>query len=220
MKRLIFVSTLTVILTLAFSSCRHLGKGLLGSGVRKTEKRDLGSFKSIEASGAYEIFITCQQTVSFEIEGDDNILPTIKTEAGDGVLRITSERDYNTQKPIVVRISVPDLERLSSAGAEDVRIENLKNDKFATSSSGAARVVASGQTKFVDISSNGAGDIDTTKLLAERAKVTITGVGNVDLYVSQQLDATVSGVGNVTYSGNPSVVNKSVSGFGSVNKKQ
>jgi hypothetical protein len=34
------------------------------------------------------------------------------------------------------------------------------------------------------------------------------------------LDVTVSGIGSVTYSGNPPVVNKSVSGIGSVSKKE
>jgi hypothetical protein len=34
------------------------------------------------------------------------------------------------------------------------------------------------------------------------------------------LDVSVSGVGSVTYSGDPKTVNKSVSGIGSVNKKE
>src|ERR1041385_1379708 len=220
MKRtsLIVFAILTIVL--AVPGCRYIGKGVRGSGNRKNEKRELASFKSVEASGAFEVSIVCQQPQSFEIEGDDNILAIIKTEVADGNLRIHSETNYSPSKPIVVRISVPDLEKFASAGAGDVHISNVKNDQLGLSNHGAANIEATGETKFVDISSSGAGNIETEKLHAERAKISVSGAANVDVYASQQLDISVSGIGSVTYSGNPPVVNKSVSGIGSVSKKE
>ena len=202
------------------SSCRYIGKGVRGSGNRRTEKRDLASFKSIEAAGAFEVNIVSRQTQSFEIEGDDNLLPIIMTDVNDGNLRIHSDTQYNASKPIAIRISIPDLEKYTSAGAGDIHITNLKNDRLVLSNTGAANIEAAGQTKFVDIKSSGAGNIETQKLQAERAKVTVAGAANVDVFASQQLDVSVSGIGSVTYSGNPPVVNKSVSGIGSVSKKE
>lgn len=220
MKRFISVATLTAVLLFAFSSCRHSGKGVQGSGVRKTEKRDLASFTSIEASGAYELKVTCQQPASFEIEGDDNILPLIKTEVGDGVLRIHNEESYNSAKPISVRIGLADLNRFSTDGAGEVTITNVKNEKVSVRSTGAARIKAEGQTRSVEIEVPGAATIDASNLRAERATVTVKGAAHVDVYASQQLDVTVSGVGAVTYYGNPGSVNKNVTGLGSVNKKE
>ena len=210
------------VLTVVFGAlgCRYIGKGVHGSGNRKTEKRDLASFKSVDAAGAFEVNIVCQQPQSFEIEGDDNILPIIKTEVTGGVLRIHSEESYNPSKPITIRISVPDLEKFSSEGAGDIHVSSVKNDQLVLSNTGAANIAASGQTKFVDIKSSGAGNIETSDLHAERARVSVAGAANVDVYASQQLDVTVSGIGSVTYSGNPPVVNKSVSGIGSVSKKE
>ena len=220
MRKRFLASILTVAALFTFSSCRHLGKGVQGSGVRKTEKRDLAAFKEIETTGAFEIHVTCQQPVSFEIEGDDNILPLINTEVRGSVLKIYNTRSYNTSKAITVRISVPDLEKVSSTGAADIQVANVKNDQLTISWQGAGRIEAAGDTKFVQISSTGAGKIDTGKLRAERAKVSVTGAAQVDVYASQQLDVTVSGVGQVTYAGNPPVVNKSVTGLGSVSKKE
>jgi hypothetical protein len=220
MKKLLLPSILITAALFTFSACRHFGKGVQGSGVRKTEKRDLSAFKSIETTGAYEVQVTCQQAASFEIEGDDNLLPLIKTEVRNGVLHIYNESSYTTTRAIVVRITVPDLDTISSTGAADIHIANVKNDQLSISSTGAGKIEAAGETKFVHISSTGAGKIDTGRLHAERAKVTVTGAAKVDVYASQQLDATVSGVGQVTYAGNPGVVNKSVSGIGSVNKKE
>jgi len=220
MKRPSLIVFAILIMALAASACRYIGRGVRGSGNRQTEKRELAPFKSVDASGAYEVNIVCQQSQTFEIEGDDNILPIIKTEVTNGVLRIHSDQAYNSSKPISIRISVPDLEKFTTAGAGDVHVSSVKNDQLVLSSTGASNIEASGQTKFVDISTSGAGNIETDSLHAERAKITVSGAANVDVYASQQLDVSVSGIGSVTYSGNPPVVNKSVSGIGSVSKKE
>ena len=220
MKRLILVGTLTAALISAFSACRHFGKGVQGSGVRKTEKRDLPAFKSIETNGAFAIRVTGQQPASLEIEGDDNLLPLVKTEVRNGVLRIFNDGSYSATQAITVRITLPDLEAISSTGAADIDVTNVKNNQLTISWQGAGRIEAAGETQFISISSTGAGKIDTSKLTAERAKVSVTGAAHVDVYARQQLDVTVSGVGQVTYYGNPGVVNKTVTGLGSVTKKE
>ena len=220
MKKLIFHGILATLLLFAFSGCRHLGKGIQGSGVRKIEKRDLAAFTSIQTTGAYEVVVTCQQDASFEIEGDDNILPIIRTSVVGGVLHLSNDRGYQATKPIIVRINVPNLEGISSTGAGDILIRDVKSEKLTIGSTGAARIEASGQTNFATISSTGAGKIDADKLHALYAKVTVTGAGRVDVYASRELNATVSGVGQVTYAGDPPVVNKSVSGVGRINKKE
>ena len=219
MKKASVIVTVVISTLFAGFACQYIGKGMRGSGNRKTEKRTLASFKSVEASGAFEVTVVCQQPQSFEIEGDDNILPIIKTDVNDGNLRIHSDTQYNVSKPIAIRISIPDLERYVSAGAGDIHLSDVKNDQLVLSNTGASNIEASGQTKFVDIESSGAGNIETENLHAERAKISVSGAAKVDVYATQQLDVTVSGIGSVTYSGNPPVVNKSVSGIGTVSPK-
>ena len=193
--------------------------GVHGSGVRKTEKRDLPSFTAIETTGAFEVQVTCQKPASFEIEGDDNILPLIQTEVRNGVLHVSSTRRYSTRNPIALRITVPDLASVSSTGAGRFRVSDLKNESFEIHSTGAALVIVEGQSDNVKISSTGAGKIDTHDLRASKVEVTVTGVAAVDVYASDQLDVNVSGAGRVTYSGDAKV-NKHVSGAGEVTRKQ
>jgi hypothetical protein len=209
---------LLVAITVAFSGC-HFGRGIAGSGNRKTEKRELKSFNAIDSSGAYEINVTCQKPASLEIEADDNILPLIKTEVRDGILFVTDDKDYHSSKSSALRITLPELNSLSSSGASEIKIADANSGDLKLASSGADSLIAAGKAKSVTISSTGAGKVDTSKLTAEKAKVEISGAANVDVYASDQLDVTVSGVGNVSYSGNPKVVNKNVSGVGSVNPK-
>lgn len=208
---------LTALLLLALGGC-HFG-GVRGSGVRKTEKRDLPAFNAIETTGAFEVQVSCQKSPSFEIEGDDNILPLIQTEVRNDVLRVSSHKSFNTQQPISIRISVPDLTSVSSTGAGKFVVSNLKNESFEIRSTGAAFVVAEGQSTSVKIRSTGAGKIDSHDLRAARVEVSVTGAASVEVYASELLDVNVSGAGRVTYSGDAKLT-KRVSGAGQVNKKE
>jgi Putative auto-transporter adhesin, head GIN domain len=215
MKRIAIV-LLPASLLFVLGGC-HLG-GVHGSGVRKTEKRDLPSFNAIETTGAFEVQVICQKPASFEIEGDDNLLPLIQTEVRNGVLRVSSTKRYSARSPISLRITVPDLASVSSTGAGKFTVSDLKNESFEIHSTGAAVVSVDGQSNNVKISSTGAGKIDSHDLRAAKVEVTVTGAASVDVYASDQLDVTVSGAGRVNYSGDAKV-NKHVSGAGQVNKK-
>lgn len=217
MKKTAISSTLALVLLGMLSGC-HVG-GVHGSGVRKTEKRELQPFTAIETTGALNVEVTCQKPASFEIEGDDNILPLIETEVRNGVLHIKSKRSYSVGGPISLRITLPDLERIKTSGAGNFHVSDLKNDRFEVDSMGAAKVTLAGQSRSVEISSTGAGKIDAHNLRAEMANVNVTGAASVDLDVRDQLDVTVSGAGRVTYSGSPKV-HENISGAGKVSRKQ
>ena len=221
MKNTTAICTMLLLLS-AVSACKlgHLGHKVTGSGVRKTEKRDLSAFKSIEMQGAFELQATCQKPQSFELEGDDNILPLIQVDVRDGVLHIRTEQNYSSSEAVVVRLSVPNLESVKATGAGKFRIYDLKNDSFEVRSTGAATVTVSGKTENVEIHNTGAGIVDAHSLHAEKANVSSTGAARVEVYASEQLDVTVSGVGAVRYSGDPKVVNKNVNGAGTVSKRE
>ena len=209
---------LVVACGLVLPACKFT-RGIAGSGVRKTEKRELKSFNAIDTAGAYEIDVTCQKPASFEIEADDNILPLIKTEVRDGILFVGNDQPYHSSKPVTLRITLPDLNSVSSHGAGQLKIADANSSDLKIESTGAASVHATGRAKSVTISSTGAGEIDTSKLQAQSVKVDATGAASVDVYASDQLDVNVSGAVHVSYSGNPKVVNKHVSGIGSVGPK-
>jgi hypothetical protein len=200
---------------LTLCGCK-LERGLAGSGVRKTEKRDLKSFSAIDTTGAYEIDVTCQKPASLEVEADDNILPLIKTEVRDGILFVSNDQPYHSSKTVTLRITLPDLNSVSNHGAGEFKIVDANSSDLKIDSTGAATVNAAGTAKSVQISSTGAGKIDTSKLHANKAKIEVSGAASVDVYADEQLDVNVSGAGSVSYSGNPKTINKHVSGIGSV----
>ena len=210
---------LLLALVVLISGCHFDHNSLRGSGVRQKQKRDVGSFTSIATDGAFNIEVVCQKTQSVEVEGDDNILPLITTEVSNNVLHINNDRSFTVNDPIKVTISVPNLDGISTNGAGKVDVAGLKNDKFEIDANGATTIRVTGETKLIDIDTNGAGKIDAHKLRAARGVVDAKGVARVDVNVSEQLDVTVSGPSHVKYEGDP-VVNKTVHGPGSVEKKE
>ena len=213
MKKSILVLTLLILL----AGCK-MG-GIRGSGTRKTEKKELPAFKTVETVGAFDVEIACQKPQSVEIEADDNLLPLLETDVSDGVLHVGMKQNYHSSKLISLRIAVPDLNRLTISGAGTVRLTGVKNESFVIRLTGAAKVEAKGETKTVEISNSGAGLIDAHELRSAKADVNLSGAGQAEVYASEQLDVTISGVGRVTYSGQPKVINKNISGIGTVSAR-
>lgn len=215
MKKIVL---LLVLISLGTACHRGLMNQVSGSGNRQKQKREVASFTSISTNGAFHVEVVAQKPLAVEIEGDDNILPLINMEVSNNVLHIKPGHNYSVREPIIIRITVPNLEGISSNGAGKIEVAGLNNEKFEIGLNGATAIKVSGETKLVSIDTNGAGKIDTSKLRAARAVVDSKGVSTVEVHAADQLDVTVSGPSSVIYSGDP-VVNKTVNGPGSVQKK-
>jgi hypothetical protein len=212
-------------LLLALTGCgalkwnkKGISGGTSGSGVVKTEKRDVGTFTAVDVSGAYEVEIICQKEPGIEIEGDDNILPLVKTYVEDNTLFITSERGFNVRRPVRLRITTANLDGVSSSGASKITLDGVKNEQLMIETSGASNIEAAGETKSLEIESSGASKVNVRDLRAARVKVSLSGAGSARVYASEEVNAEVSGASSITYYGEPKVVNKNVSGAGSINK--
>lgn len=216
MKKLLSFCVVALLFTAGCHGGLHAG--VRGSGKRQTEKREVASFTSISAEGAFNINVVCQKNLSLEVEGDDNILPLVSSEVSGNVLHLTNKQNYSVNEPITFTISVPNLEAVSVNGAGKIEVSGMNNEKFTIDANGAPSISGSGTTKLITVETNGAAKIDTHNLRASKAVVDSKGVSKVDLGISDQLDVTVSGPSHVTYKGDP-VVNKTIHGPGKVEKR-
>lgn len=210
------------VMVLALSGCGRFGfvSGTAGSGKTKVEKRTVPAFSAVNLSGAYEVEIVAQKEQSVEIEGDDNLLSLVKTEVnGSGVLSVYNEKSFSTKNAIRVRISVPQLDAISSSGASDIVATGVKADEFNIDTSGAGNVKVAGETKTLGIEMSGAGEVDAKDLRAENVSVNSSGAANADVYASADLRVSASGAGSINYYGDPKNVSEDVSGAASISKK-
>jgi hypothetical protein len=193
--------------------------GVAGSGVIKTETRDVGTFVSVDVQGAYLVEIACQQSESgVVVEADDNLLPLIHTDITDGKLTISSDKHFSATKTVRVRIATGTLRGLGSSGANEITVRGVNADQFGIRDAGASKIEIHGQAKAVSIESSGAGSVNAEDLHAARVTVNSSGAGSARVYATDELNVDASGAASVTYFGDPPTVHKSLSGASSVGK--
>lgn len=238
MKKLLFFSLLILIVG---TGCRNVfGKRIQGNGHSASQERNVGSFNSVNVSGAVDVVISQGAEHAVRIDGDDNLLEYMEIKTGGNTLYIDTKRGYNLKpvKQIRVFVTSPEFKKLDASGACNIKSENqivssnnIKIDLSGASDidmdvvapsidaemSGAGSVKLKGKTKSLDVSGSGSSDIKCKELMAENVKVRISGAGDAEVFASMKLDVRVSGAGSVKYLGNPTV-SKNISGAGSVKK--
>ena len=190
-----------------------------GSGNVVKVRRDVADFTQVDVSNAIQVEITAQKDFSVEVEGDDNLLQFVKIEVSGDVLRIKTEKKYNSKNPIIVRISAPNIEDLDVSGASKVNLTNLNNESLQIHSSGASKIKVEGTTENLEIETSGASKIDTENLKSENASVDASGASSVSVSVSNDLKVDASGASNISYIGTPVNLERKTSGASSVKQK-
>jgi hypothetical protein len=82
--------------------------------------------------------------------------------------------------------------------------------------SGSGDLSPSGNCKNLQVSISGSGDFKGYGLKSEKAEVKVSGSGDVQLFASEELDASMSGSGDILYAGKPKRVSKKLSGSGEI----
>ena len=219
-----------------------LGGAKAGSGVVKSETRQVSDFDAIAIEFPAEITVQQGDSESVIIEAEDNLLPQLALEVRDGTLHFeNTERQWservNPTKPVLISITVVDLKEIHFASAGKMLIDGLQTDslKIAVSGagdltlkdldvntlefklSGAGNIYADGTADNLQVSISGLGNFNGGELQSQNADVNISGAGSATSWVKQDLNAHISGAGSINYYGNPHV-NRSISGAGSINK--
>jgi hypothetical protein len=189
-----------------------------GSGVAKTEQRDVEKFDQLSIMGGMDAVVTIGDQQSVTIEADDNVLPIIETKVEDGKLIVEPTQGYNSKTTVKLTITVPQLKGVAVNGSGDVDVDGLNGAaSFAVAINGSGDVTAKGTADSVSVAVRGSGNVELKDLRAKNGKVAVAGSGDVTVNASDALDVSVAGSGDVKYVGSPKVT-QSIAGSGSVRK--
>lgn len=214
------------------------GDRIVGSGVEKTETRDVTGFHSITLDVEAQLELRQGDVEALSVTGDDNIVPLIETAVENGALKIrwAGRHNYSVHyKNLRIAVSARNIDGLSLAGSGDMHaaklkagelratiggsgnmtIDELDATSLKVSLSGSGDFTVAGKVDSLDVAVSGSGDVTASRLEARTAKVALQGSGDVALWARESLNAAVSGSGDVTYSGRPKVAG-AVAGSGSV----
>lgn len=211
-----------LLLSLALVSVACDGSGLRsevrGSGDVVTEQRSVSGFDHLSISGRGTVHVEITGTESLEVEAEDNILAVLTIEVVDGRLELGAEpfTSLAPTREIVYRITAARLTGVSISGSAEVDVAIVEGPEFEVEISGSGGVRPVGEVTRLDVDISGSGRFMGEELESATARVSVSGSGQADVVVSEELDAAVSGSGAIRYSGDPSRVREEVSGSGSV----
>lgn len=193
--------------------------GVKGSGDLATEQRSVSGFNGIDVSSTFEVVITAQKDFSVTVEADDNILPLIETEVRHGVLNIECSRRVSPENPMKIIITAPDIENVEASGAANIILNSIKNGGLRIDSSGASKILVTGETAKLVADVSGATKVDAEGLVSENADIDTSGASQVLVNVVNSLRTDASGASKIIYSGSPRELNTKKSGAASVTQR-
>lgn len=198
----------------------------VGSGKVITEKRSVGNFTSIDLTCSADLQLVQGSPLAVSVEGEENIVPLIKTAVSGGTLHIDTEANTSilTTRALTVYVTVPDLDSVRLTGSGDADISEWKAGSLQLETSGSGDIVFGtlqagsisartsgsgditihgGQADSQSIRTSGSGDYKAGSLQSGAAEVVTSGSGDVTVWVDSELTATTSGSGDIAYYGSP-----------------
>ncbi len=189
---------------------------ILGTGAITTEDRDLGDFTGVQNATPGNVFITQGPLEPVRLVGPSNILELVRTSVDNNTLNIRIDECVDLREGIDVFVTIPQIDRLLITGVGNMTTENeIDVDDLEITLTGVGNFDLQGSTNELFISLIGTGDISAFELNTDICDINISGVGNAEVSVNNELDVTITGAGTVFYRGTPTVTS-TITGDGSV----
>ena len=213
-----YVAVASLLLTTLLLAGCVVNSGIPGSGVAKTETRDVAGFNSISIAGIGTYEITVGDAEAFEVTADDNLLPILETKLeNDGsLLKIRFSENVSPNTPIQVKIGTQQLAKLTVSGACKVNFSNLESEQLELNVSGANTISGNAKLDSLLVTASGATSLKLEEVVAKSVTVKMSGAGSGTVHATEAINANLSGAGSLKVKGNPEQVEKKASGIASV----
>lgn len=181
-------------------------------GPRKTRSFTIDPAVQLAMEIPVDLSFTRGDAPSMTVEGPANVVDRLTWEGGHLALPDTAHMRHGLK----VRITAPEITGLDLDAPANVTLTGLDQDAFTLNGSGAVNLEASGKLRKVNVSTDGAGHIDLSKVDGEDATVRVDGAGDVTLGATNLVDVHINGVGHVSLVKKPKTLRTQINGIGSV----
>ncbi|NUN99239.1 MAG: DUF2807 domain-containing protein [Saprospiraceae bacterium] len=206
-----------------------------GNGPVVTETLAIPGFTGISLQISATVLISQGPVQEVVVEGHGNIIDELELDVNNNIWTIETDRCVRSIGDLKIFITVPDISVLNISGSGDILSENtlvisdiemnisgsgtidveMEADDIDAAISGSGEVFLSGNADELNCRISGSGDLRAFNLQSRVADLNISGSGDAEVRVSDQLDVRISGSGDVFYKGNPTL-NVQISGSGQV----
>jgi hypothetical protein len=182
MKRSILMIT---VLALAALACISSPFNLVrGSGNVVTETYDVSGFDQVELETIGTLYIEQGDVDSLTVETDDNILPLLIVESGNGMLSLSDQASGQLLPTagIIFRVTVRDLSLVAANSSGNIFVGPIEADRLEVQLNASGRVEMDAVTADeFSISSTGSGDMRVDQVTADTIETKMNASGSVEL---------------------------------------
>ena len=211
-----------------------------GNGNIEIAEISIDNFEKINVGGNYNVTLVQSKESRVTITTDQNLLTYINTEVHNKTLNINNVHKLKSSDGIKVDIYYNTIEKLYSTGTSKIDNEGVLESEHLTISlsgagaidlelatstlkvnlTGAGVITLSGKTVHQEIQMSGAGGLSAKELSSDICSINLSGLGGAEVYANEKLEATITGLGGIIYSGNPSIIERQVTGIGRIKRAE
>ncbi len=189
---------------------------ITGSGSTITETPAVSDFHSIACAIAGNMHITQGSPAALSIETHPDVMDELNVEVNNEVLELNFDRCINNIETLEINVTMPDISSIVFSGAGNVTsVNDLNLDELTVVLSGAGNITLSGEVDEFNYVMSGAGNLKAFDLVTSECSITISGVGNAEITVTDLLDVVIAGIGSIYYMGSPSITHN-ITGTGNL----
>ena len=180
-----------------------------------TESRKLSGFSAIEASHAFDIVVSKSATESVVIEADEKVMPYVRTEVKNGVLKLYLDK-HNIDKIRILKatIGIKELNSVKLSGACKLKSKDIFNaSAFEIQLSGASSAGLNVKANKLTVGISGASILTLDIDARDEAKFNVSGSSRLTAQLkTAKTDFGISGASRVDAKGNVDKADFGVSG--------
>lgn len=236
--------TVLILATLAFTVLYAAepvknNRAITGNRQVITQDRPVTSFHALKVSGGIDAELSQGNELKLQVEADENMISSIRTEVQNGVLNIYREGKTGNTKTMKIHLTFQQLDAITASGGCDIisrqklSFATLKMDisggcdisldcntsNLVCIQSGGCDVILSGKAENANFKVTGGSDVKASEFYLKNCTIDASGGSDVKVNVTGDLKMEASGASDITYYGNPSKITKSAYGASDIKGK-
>ena len=185
---------------------------------RVVTQYDLRDFKEIEINDNWTVTIRQGEKYAVEVSAPQHVLDRTRVEVTGGRLRFENHTRIRRKGDLEALITMPVIERISSADAALIEVEDFTCNQLKIKLDGASKLRGRGNViTDLYLNCNGAAQIDLYDSSIKNARLDVNGAGYIQLKMDGgELTGSAAGAAKIVYTGTVSAENVRTAGVVSV----
>ena len=184
-----------------------------GDGATATREMAWSGADGLELSAPADVqFTQSAGPAKLTISGPKDLVDEVRLSGSE--LSLDDDSDHSGRLTIVM--SAPNVKRFTISGDDSLSIVGFDQDSLEVSVSGHGDVTAKGKAQRAKLDISGAGDVNLGQLPTDSVEADISGSGRASVAPAAAADLRISGSGEIDLMTHPARLNTDVTGSGRI----